>query len=117
GTVYRHDIINPGAEEGDTTGWSVSHGTVLALEGVAVPPFSGVYYFVGSPGESISGIHQYLNTADANIPNEFIDAGLMSTFISWKQGFLGNKVRMMNFLKLLYGLIFGIILCLWAVHL
>ena len=86
GTVYRHDIINPGAEEGDTTGWSVSHGTVLALEGVAVPPFSGVYYFVGSPGESISGIHQYLNTADANIPNEFIDAGLMSTFISWKQG-------------------------------
>lgn len=81
-------ITNPGAETGDTTGWTSTTGT-LGVLGSPTLPHTGSYYFTGGSGNATTIAHQ-----DIAVPTGLesaVDAGTISADLSWWQNsFAGN---------------------------
>lgn len=74
-------LTNPGAETGDTTGWTDVSGT-LSVRTATPPPYAGGYYFRSGSSTTNEGY------TTASIPAEFytdVDAGIIFLELSWWQ--------------------------------
>lgn len=74
-------LVNPGAEAGDTSGWTSTLGG-LAVRTANPAPFEGAYYFMGgTAAETLA--HQ-----DVAVPAEkeaAVDSGLAKARVAWRQ--------------------------------
>uniref|UniRef100_A0A6M3J9P1 Putative von Willebrand domain containing protein n=1 Tax=viral metagenome TaxID=1070528 RepID=A0A6M3J9P1_9ZZZZ len=82
-------LTNPGAESGDTTGWTVESGGMTVRQASPLP-YAGAYYFTGgSFVQSVSRQRLDLVAQGALIAD--LDAGTMWAKIRWKQSAYSNQ--------------------------
>lgn len=89
---YNFSVTNPGAETGDTTGWTVGAGTLLSINttgGGWVGPHSGSRYF--SFDTSAAGANAY---QEFNIPSAYettVDTGFVAFWLrGWRATDIGD---------------------------
>ncbi|GAA0650966.1 hypothetical protein GCM10009424_29930 [Sphingomonas ursincola] len=75
-------VVNPGAEAGNTNGWTITDGgfTVRSSDPI---PYTGSYYFYGGPSNALARMHQ-----DLVIPialHESVDAAGIRVEAKWRQ--------------------------------
>ncbi|AMO77995.1 hypothetical protein [Pseudomonas citronellolis] len=99
-TAYTLTLVNPGAETGDTTGWTVESGGMTVRQANPLP-FEGAYYFTGgSFASSVS--KQRLDLVAQGLSTSDLDTGTMWAKIRWRQAAYDNNdpggmgIRMLN---------------------
>ena len=82
--TYPLTIVNPGAETGDTTGWTTSGGFTVRSDasGTTPGPYEGTYFFFGGLSTSASNAYQDI---DLSTYSSGIDAGNASVSVDWYQ--------------------------------
>ncbi|WP_425915908.1 hypothetical protein [Pseudomonas sp. GWSMS-1] len=98
--AYGLTLANPGAEAGNTSGWTVELGGMTVRQ--ATPgPFNGAYYFTGgSFVQSVS--RQRLSLLAQGLQVAELDSGLMWAKVRWKQSAYSDQdpggmgLRMLN---------------------
>lgn len=86
---YQLTLTNPGAEAGNTTGWTAEIGA-MSVRSVNPPPFAGTYYFNGgSAVQSVS--RQRLDLVAQGVPSANLDLGTAWAKIRWKQAAWNNN--------------------------
>lgn len=89
-------LINPGAETGDGTGWTISLGT-LGIRSASPAPHSGTYYFYGgSTLSNVSHVYQdiFIGEFDSN-PAHIIYECLTNT--EWGMGAASSQIDVDGF--------------------
>lgn len=82
-TAYEVPLTNPGAETGDTSGWTVESGG-MAVRSANPPPLSGAWYFsAGSFVQSVSRQRVALSTA--GVPTAAVDNDEAWVKLRWGQ--------------------------------
>jgi len=80
GAYYGLALTNPGAETGDTTGWTTTVGS-LAVRSTNPDPYSGSYYFFGG-AQPDTNAEQIV---PVSAPTTEIDAGQATLDVQWHQ--------------------------------
>ncbi len=75
-------LINPDAETGDTTGWTVTEGT-FTVNSSNPSPIQGTYYFYGGDASPASRMHQDVAIPSGNWSE--VDSGERAIRLSWEQ--------------------------------
>ena len=75
GVYIVHSLTNPGAETGDTTGWTVELGTIAFTPDIQ--PFSGTYVFYGATGINEYIMSQEVDLVSDGVSTTDIDAGIL----------------------------------------
>ena len=75
-------LINPDAETGDTTGWTVTEGT-FTVNSSNPSPIQGTYYFYGGDVSPASRMHQDVAIPSGNWSE--VDSGERAIRLSWEQ--------------------------------
>jgi hypothetical protein len=78
-----HSLTNPGAETGDTTGWTNDTGS-LAVRSANPSPHSGSYYFYGGANLETKASQEVDLVADG-VSTIDIDNGILTFVVSWYQ--------------------------------
>lgn len=84
--TFQIPVVNPGAEDGASTGWTVEVGTLSRDDSTPSPAYgAGSWFFNG--GTSVNTrARQRFTTADLGIPDADIDSGLLWATTEWLFG-------------------------------
>ncbi|MCC3679230.1 hypothetical protein LLE81_00275 [Staphylococcus epidermidis] len=86
---YQLTLTNPGAEAGNTTGWTAEIGA-MNVRSVNPAPYAGSFYFNGgSAVQSLS--RQRLDLVAQGVPSAKLDPGTAWAKIRWKQAAWNNN--------------------------
>lgn len=88
-TAWTPAWINPGAELGDMTGWTVTQGAMTAAGPTASPsrsPPSGSWCFDGGQGAANSRAYQRVDLLASGVPSAQIDASNTRITMDWNGG-------------------------------
>lgn len=81
--AYEVALVNPGAETGDTSGWTVESGG-MAVRSANPPPLSGAWYFSGGAFvQSVS--RQRVALSVVGVPTADVDSGATWVKLRWGQ--------------------------------
>jgi len=76
-------VVNPGAETGDTTGWTNAVGS-LAVRSASPAPYAGSYYFDGGDNAETKA-YQDIDLLSDGLSAYVIDAGDFHLLVEWYQ--------------------------------
>lgn len=77
-------IVNPGAETGDTTGWTNETGTMTVRDASPSPRY-GSYYFMGGTSDPCVAYQRFDLVNDFGFSETEIDAGEVQLRLRWSQ--------------------------------
>ncbi len=83
-TEWTHNLINPGAETGDLTGWTTDVGTPTIRTSTPAPN-TGTYYFAGGVADADTKMSQEVDLVINGVPTAIIDNEIALFQVNWYQ--------------------------------
>lgn len=82
-TAYEITLTNPGAEAGNTSGWTNETGGMVVRSANPLP-YEGSYYFSGGPNAQTLA-RQRIDLVAAGVPAANLDSATMWAHVKWQQ--------------------------------